>query len=121
VQPPPAKKIRPADKGEETPLPKEEKGQGEESVRAELTFDVPDGARVYVDGRLMKTAGGRRTFQTPDLFPGQSYFYDVRVEVERAGRTLSDTKRIMLRAGQSVIAAFPNLDNREAPTARTED
>ncbi len=74
-------------KVEETPLPKE--------LKSKVSIDVPAGAKVYVDGQLMRQ--DQRTFNTPGLVAGETYYYDLRVEIERAGEIISETQRILLR------------------------
>jgi uncharacterized protein (TIGR03000 family) len=48
------------------------------------------------------------------LTPGQAYFYDVRVEVVRDGKKLSDTRRVIVRAGEEARANFPNMEANTA-------
>ena len=66
----------------------------------------------------MKTVSTSRTFTTPPLEEGQLYYYIVRAEVSRDGKTWSDTKRVIVKAGSAVRATFSNLDN--GATATTE-
>jgi uncharacterized protein (TIGR03000 family) len=100
---------------EETPAPKEIKGK--QQTRAQVIIDAPADAKIYVDGQLIHA--GKRTFYTPELTPGEKYFYDVRAEIVRDGQTAFETQRIILDAGHSVTAAFPNLGQEAAITART--
>ncbi len=104
---------------EETPLPKEQKAKPKSEKQARVSFEVPATARVYIDGQLMKSGAGKRVFQTPELAPGEVYFYDVRVEVVRDGQTLSHTQRIILHPGTEVTASFPNLDAQATAAAQT--
>jgi uncharacterized protein (TIGR03000 family) len=94
---------------EQLPIPKQ-KTSADGQVRARLTIDVPEGAKVFLDGELMNLAAGKRDFQTPDLQPGLTYYYDLRVEIVRDGQTIAENQRIILRPGQTVTAAFPNLN-----------
>lgn len=105
------------------PAPKKEDKAKEKEGAARLILDVPQDARVYIDDQLMRTPSARRIFSTPTLQAGQAYFYDIRVEVVRDGRTHSETKRVIIRAGDTVTASFsggPAVDpNRAvASTAR---
>jgi uncharacterized protein (TIGR03000 family) len=110
---------------EETPLPKEQvplpknptktELEGRDTnARAHLTIDVPVGATVFLDGQRTNWPAGKREFQTPDLVAGHTYYYDLRVEVVRDGQTLTETRRIVLRPGEFVTAAFPNLHQERA-------
>jgi uncharacterized protein (TIGR03000 family) len=58
----------------------------------------------------MKTESNRRTFRTPQLEKGQAFYYMLRVEVVRDGKTQSETKRVIVRAGEEVRASFPELE-----------
>jgi uncharacterized protein (TIGR03000 family) len=77
--------------------------------RARLIVDVPPDAKLYIDDAAMKTPTDHRVYRTPDLAPGQTYYYEVRVEAQRDGKPISQTKRVLLRAGQEVRADFTDL------------
>lgn len=76
---------------------------------ARLLVDLPEGARLYVDGQLLPAKSGPRTFRTPELREGQLYYYLLRVEVARDGRTVERTKQVVLRAGEDVRASFMDM------------
>ena len=40
---------------------------------------------------------------------GRVYFYDLRVEVIQGGKTVTENQRVILRPGQTIVAAFPGL------------
>ena len=86
--------------------------KNEEQVRATMTVEVPADGKLYIDGKLMKSGSGLRTFQTPVLNQGQLYYYDVRVEIVRNGQTLGDTQRVVLRPGQAVSTSFAHLERQ---------
>ena len=88
------------------PAPKKEEKKAEKEGAAKLIIDVPADAKLYIDDQPMKTESARRTFSTPALQKGQAYFYDVRVEVVRDGKTYSDSKRVIVRAGELAQATF---------------
>lgn len=87
-------------------------------IQSRLTVTLPAEAKLYIDGQLMKSTSGSRTFRTPTLNPGQTYFYDVKVEMVRDGETVSDTQRVIIRPGQNAQVAFTNLDKADTATAR---
>jgi uncharacterized protein (TIGR03000 family) len=104
---------------EETPAPKEDKNKdtkNDDQARARLTIDVPVDAKVFLDGQLMTGAVAKRVFQTPVLIAGHTYFYDLRVEIVRDGRTIAETQRVILQPGQMATAAFPKLNQDSAAT-----
>lgn len=97
--------------GEEVPLPKEKKlGSIEQPSpeRAIVKIIVPDGGKLFVDGRPLNVAPGTHTFRTPDLVQGQTYFYDFRIDVERQGQTIREERRILIRPGQEATVTFSN-------------
>jgi uncharacterized protein (TIGR03000 family) len=78
--------------------------------RAKLIVEVPADAKLYIDDQPMKTTSARRVFSTPALEPGQAYYYMVRVEVMRDGKVQSDTRRVIVRAGEEIRADFNRLE-----------
>jgi uncharacterized protein (TIGR03000 family) len=78
--------------------------------RAKLIVEVPADAKLYIDDQPMKTTSARRVFSTPGLEPGQAYYYMVRVEVVRDGKVQSDTRRVIVRAGEEARADFNRLE-----------
>ncbi|MCS6975813.1 MAG: TIGR03000 domain-containing protein [Gemmatales bacterium] len=74
--------------------------------RAKVVVHLPSDARFYVEDRLVKTDNGRREFLTPVLEPGATYRYTFRVEVERDGKTVVQTKEAKVRAGQETVVHF---------------
>ncbi len=94
-----------------------EPGREVQQVRATMTVDVPADGKLYIDGTLMKSGSGPRTFQTPALNPGQLYFYDVRVEIVRNGKTITDTQRVVLRPGQLASSSFAHLERQATEPA----
>ena len=76
---------------------------------AKMTFHVPATAAITVDGYPVPGAGQVRRFHTPDLAAGERYFYEFRAEVKIDGRTVVETKRVELRAGDDLSESFPKL------------
>jgi uncharacterized protein (TIGR03000 family) len=102
--------------GEVLPKPKPDgkSGTGLAPTRARLIVELPADAKLYIDDQVMKTTSGRRTFHTPDLKPGQTYYYELRAEVVRDGKPVSQERRVLLRAGEVVRADFNSLSPPEA-------
>jgi uncharacterized protein (TIGR03000 family) len=65
---------------------------------------------LYIDDQLKKGASESRSFDTPVLQPGETYFYDVRVERLRDGKTVTESKRLIVRAGQETHVRFGQKD-----------
>jgi len=115
--PPPSKPgetIPPPSKPGETPKPPEAVAPN----RARLIVDVPPDAKLYIDDTAMKTTAEHRTYQTPDLEPGQTYYYEVRVELQRDGKPVSETRRVLVRAGQEIHADFTDMGTTATAQAK---
>jgi uncharacterized protein (TIGR03000 family) len=76
---------------------------------ARLVVELPADAKLYVDDQLMQTNSARRVFNTPALQAGQTYFYILRAEVEIDGKPVTESKRVLVRAGEEVKATFAEL------------
>lgn len=108
VPPPPAKD-----------LPKIDLPKGEQSkARSKVIIDVPQDAKLYIDGQLMKSTAARRVFQTPDLVVGMDYFYEVKIEVTRDGKTTFQERRVIVRPGLDVTTAFAEPTRTDVLTAQ---
>jgi uncharacterized protein (TIGR03000 family) len=88
--------------GEQIPPPK--KGGEEETSLAPapaiIVVSLPADARLTFDGAATEARSALRTFVSPPLERGQTYYYMVRAETVRNGQTLGTTKRVVVRAGQ---------------------
>jgi uncharacterized protein (TIGR03000 family) len=72
---------------------------------ARVTVVLPAGARLYVND-VAVSASGSQTFETPKLEKGKKFFYTVKAEFQRDGRTVSDNQRVSVEAGKSVTVDF---------------
>ncbi len=79
---------------------------------AVLNVRVPGEAVVFVNGMQTKSNGEFRRYVSRNLEPGYSYTYELRAAMERDGQTVSETRVVKLRAGQSAELAF-DLTNAE--------
>jgi uncharacterized protein (TIGR03000 family) len=103
---------------QDTPLPGIPMTRGEDNrVRSKVVIEVPENAKLYVDGNLMKDGPTQRVFQTPLLNPNETYFYDIRIEVTNEGKATSDTQRLVVRPGDTVTADFRTPGRPEILTA----
>jgi uncharacterized protein (TIGR03000 family) len=81
---------------------------------ARIIVKLPADARLIVDGVTFTAPDGIRTFETPRLEPGRSYFYTLRAELVRNGQTHAEDKRVVVEAGKEVNVEFTDL-----PAVRT--
>jgi uncharacterized protein (TIGR03000 family) len=68
--------------------------------------NVPAEAKIYVNGKLTSTPGTQRQYISRDLSPGYRYTYRVRAEIKQDGKTLSESKIVEIRAGESKALSF---------------
>jgi uncharacterized protein (TIGR03000 family) len=107
--------------GEQAPPPRKEKDKnGDTNTRARLVVRLPADAQLFIDDNLMKSSSTQRTFVTPLLRPGQTYFYDLKAELVRDGKTVSQTRRVLLRPGDAIEASFNEME-RPAATVAADD
>jgi uncharacterized protein (TIGR03000 family) len=111
--------------GEPLPYPPEgskskSKEESRLSNRAKLVVELPPGAKLFIDDKPMKSSSGVRSFNTPDLEPGQAYYYMVRVETVRDSKPVSETRRVIVRAGQVARADFKDLETDAVRTAQAK-
>lgn len=76
---------------------------------ARITVELPASAKLYVDGVLKVSEGSVRNFHTPDLSKGQSYYYDLKAEITIDGNTITDEKRVIVKAGEALNESFPKM------------
>jgi uncharacterized protein (TIGR03000 family) len=72
---------------------------------ARVTVILPEGARVFVNDVAL-TVKGKQTFETPKLEKGKTFFYNVKAELPRDGRTVTETKKVSVEAGKAVTVDF---------------
>ncbi|HEV3083243.1 MAG TPA: TIGR03000 domain-containing protein [Gemmataceae bacterium] len=87
-------------------MPEKKSGTGTE---ARLIIELPADAALYVDDQLMKSASAHREFKTPSLEQGATYYYILRAELMVDGQKHTQTKQVLLRAGEVIETSFPDL------------
>lgn len=71
-----------------------------------LIVEVPSNAKIFVNNRLTSTPGEIREYVSRNLVRGYNYSYEVRAEMEVEGNTVTETKKVDLRAGVPTKIAF---------------
>ena len=71
-------------------------------AKAQIVFDVPSDAVIYLVGQKTKSTGDTRTFSSPLLKQGKKFGYPIRVELTRDGKTYTAEAMQMVRAGDRV-------------------
>ena len=75
-----------------------------------VTVDLPEKAKLFVDGIPAAANGGRQMFRTPELTKGKPYTYQFRAEVEVEGKTDIRVRNVTFRAGEPVAVDFNEVD-----------
>jgi uncharacterized protein (TIGR03000 family) len=75
--------------------------------RALIIVSLPEKAKLHVNGQLRKGTSRQRFILTPQLDEGE-HSYTLRVDLERDGRNLSQTRQISVRRGMQVRVKFEN-------------
>ncbi len=88
--------------------------------KIELKLSVPEDARVTINDQPTTTTGSRRTFLSNAAPLEDQYEFVVRAEIERHGKTLTETKRVLLRGGQASLLAFA-LEDSSTQLASADD
>lgn len=73
-----------------------------EPLSARLTFEVPAGATLFVDGVAIPGSGSTRKFHTPPLPRGKTFYYEFRAEVRNGDKIEKQEKVIPICAGDLV-------------------
>lgn len=65
-----------------------------------LMAHVPENANVWIEGDLTTQRGTLREYVSPPLTPGKDYQYTIRVDWMEGGKVVSQTKKVLVRAGE---------------------
>lgn len=109
----------PAPPAEAPPEPPADSGTSIQDRNTTVSFSVsvPEEATIFVNDNLTTSTGTERTYISRGLQVGKSYTFHVRAEVVRNGKSVTETKKIRLFAGQHTALAFefaPNTDEQLA-------
>jgi uncharacterized protein (TIGR03000 family) len=76
---------------------------------AHVVVTLPEDARLFIGETACPLTSARREFNTPDLSPGQGYYYVLKAEVMREGRAVTASKRVTVRAGEETVVDFGEM------------
>ena len=88
------------------PMPMPTDGTSTKRGNGTLVVEVPADAKIYVNDRLTSTPGEVREYVSKNLTRGFNYSYVVRAELVRNGKTVTETKKVDIRAGENTKLAF---------------
>lgn len=78
--------------------------------RGLIVVSLPADARLFLDNLPSAVGANLRSFISPELEVGKNYFYTVRVEVERGGKTLTESQRVYFQPGREVRVSFDHIE-----------
>ena|GEM_PF-4839672 len=70
--------------------------------KAQIVFNVPADAVIYLVGQKMTNTGDVRAFNSPVLKDGKKFGYPIRVELTRDGKTYKAEATQLVRANDRV-------------------
>jgi uncharacterized protein (TIGR03000 family) len=94
------------DSGIIPPLPGHSSLESTPSDSGILTVWVPYEAKVTINGLPTKSTGSKRHFVSYGMHPGYTYKYEVKAEVVREGKIVTEVQTISLVAGEQGGIAF---------------
>ena len=78
-------------------------------ARATVLVRLPADAILYAEGQRLRLSSDERRFVTPVLPAGQDFYYTFRAEYIRDGETITQSRRVAVRAGTQVTLQFTDL------------
>lgn len=88
------------------------------STTANVTIQVAEGASLSVDGQAIAISGTSQTFNTPALESGRVYYYEMKATASKDGKSLVASKRVAVRAGETVSVDLRELKAEAAPATK---
>lgn len=74
--------------------------------KAILSLEVPELAKVYINDKLTRTSGSRRSYASRNLKLGEEYRYRVKVVSEVEGKEVVKTRVVTMRPGERNLVEF---------------
>jgi uncharacterized protein (TIGR03000 family) len=77
-----------------------------QSTSGILTIYVPAEAKVTINGLPTRSGGSKRQYVSFGLVPGYTYKYEVKAQIVRDGKTVDESRTVVLTAGERLGVAF---------------
>lgn len=100
------------------PQKQEQKKSSSLGNSAEVVVRAPANVELTVEDQELPRTANEQAFRTPQLQPGYQYNYTFKARVVREGKTVSYTKQVKVRAGESATADFTKLATQGKDSAR---
>jgi uncharacterized protein (TIGR03000 family) len=66
----------------------------------------PAHAKITFQGSMTRNIGSSRLFVSPPLEPGENYTYEIGVTWDENGRTITQNRKVLVRAGDHLSVVF---------------
>lgn len=76
---------------------------------AKVLVSLPADATLTIDGHATTSTSAQRTFVSPELEAGKDFTYTLKAEMVREGKTVTESKTIVVRAGETTEVSFDTL------------
>lgn len=86
--------------------------------RAKVIVRMPENSKLYIDDQLVKTSSNQKTFSTPGLIQGETYYYEIRIEVVKDGESIVETRKVNIQAGSVARVDFRDVEKTTTVKAK---
>jgi len=76
--------------------------QATTAAPATIVVNLPENARLSIDGEQTRSTSTRRVFVSPTLEAGKEYTYTLQAEFNQDGKPVTITRDVSVRAGKEV-------------------
>ena len=80
-----------------------------------MIVKAPLDVHITVNGVAAERTKAEQVFATPNLDAGRTYSYEFRAEAIRDGKTVTKTRKVIVKAGQQSTADFSDLALSDRP------
>jgi uncharacterized protein (TIGR03000 family) len=80
-----------------------------EAAPATIHVSLPADSTLKVDEVPTRSNSATRVLVTPALAPGEDYYYTLKAEAVRDGKTVTATKRVRVRPGEETRVTLDNF------------
>jgi len=74
-----------------------------------IDIRLPENAIVLINGYQMKSTGPQRTYRTPPIQFGITYYYMMTINFEQDGQVFQQTRKVECIAGQITLITFAEI------------
>lgn len=71
-----------------------------------IVIEIPEKSTLYVNNLQVHMPKPQGTLLTADLEPGKKYVYDLKVELLRDGKTVTQNRKVSISSGEAVFVMF---------------